>query len=196
MKHTLPILIASIPDSTTSAELWRQIAPILTAIAERERTNEDLYPYERTAYNSLAFAQYSANKKQWTTLWNYLLERQVLRIAIAAPPLKPIKSPRPTKPPKNVVAKPVKQKKPRPKRVRNRKKITNRKSPTCICFFPYLKPCLSGLRSLTTFWQWLAYAAPLCPRSKPPLRHRGKGEKIRTILCAKTKDGDWSRLRV
>ena len=62
--------------------------------------------------------------------------------------------------------------------------------------FARLKPCLSGLRLLTTFWQWLAYAAPLCPRSKPPLRLRSRGEKIKPILCAKTKDGDWSRLRV
>lgn len=197
MKHTLPIPIPSIPSPDASPALWRQIAPILSAIAERERLDESMYRSNKIAYNSLAFAEHSANKKQWSTLWQYLLERQVLQISeIATPPPKPIKSPRPTKPPKSRIAKPIREKKPRPKRVRNCKKITNRKSPTYMYTFACLTPCLSGLRSLTTFWQWLAYVAPLCPRSKPPLRLRGKGEKIKPILCAKTKDGDWSRLRV
>ena len=197
MKPTLPIPIPCIPSPDASPELWRQIAPILSAIAERERQDENLYPYEKIAYSALSFATWNASKKQWSALWQYLLDRQIVQISkIAAPPPPKPKSDRPTKPPKNKIAKPVREKKPRPKRVRSRKKITNRKSPTYMYVFACLKPCLSGLRSLTTFWQWLAYAAPLCPRSKLPLRLRGKGEKIKPILCAKTKDGDWSRLRV
>lgn len=197
MKLTLPIPIPCIPSPDASPELWRQIAPILSAIAERERQDENLYPYEKIAYSALSFATWNASKKQWNALWQYLLDRQIVQISkIAAPPPPKPKNDRPTKPPKSRIAKPIREKKPRPKRVKNRKKITNRKSPTYMYVFARLKPCLSGLRSLTTFWQWLAYAAPLCPRSKPPLRLRGKGEKIKPILCAKTKDGDWSRLRV
>lgn len=197
MKHTLPIPIPSIPSPDASPALWRQIAPKLAAIAERERQDEGLYPYEKIAYSALSFATWNASKKQWSALWQYLLDRQIVQISkIAAPPPPKPKSDRPTKPPKSRIAKPIREKKPRPKRVKNRKKITNRKSPTYMYVFARLKPCLSGLRSLTTFWQWLAYAAPLCPRSKLPLRLRGKGEKIKPILCAKTKDGDWSRLRV
>lgn len=197
MKLSLPIPIPSIPSPESSPALWRQIAPILSAIAERERQDENLYPYEKIAYSALSFATWNASKKQWSALWQYLLDRQIVQISkIAAPPPPKPKSDRPTKPPKIRIAKPVREKKPRPKRVRSRKKITNRKSPTYMYVFARLKPCLSGLRSLTTFWQWLAYAAPLCPRSKPPLRLRSKGEKIKPILCAKTKDGDWSRLRV
>ena len=197
MKHTLPIPIPSIPSPDASPALWRQIAPKLAAIAERERQDEGLYPYEKIAYSALSFATWNASKKQWSALWQYLLDRQIVQISkIAAPPPPKPKSDRPTKPPKSRIAKPIREKKPRSKRVKNRKKITNRKSPTYMYVFARLKPCLSGLRSLTTFWQWLAYAAPLCPRSKLPLRLRGKGEKIKPILCAKTKDGDWSRLRV
>ena len=197
MKPTLPIPIPCIPSPDASPELWRQIAPILSAIAERERQDENLYPYEKIAYSALSFATWNASKKQWSALWQYLLDRQIVQISkIAAPPPPKPKSDRPTKPPKSRIAKPIREKKPRPKRIKNRKKITNRKSPTYLYVFACLKPCLSGLRSLITLWQWLAYAAPLCPRSKPPLRLRGKGEKIKPILCAKTKNGDWSRLRV
>jgi hypothetical protein len=196
MKPTLPICIPSLPSPDTSPALWRQIAPILNAIAEREQNDESLYPYEKIAYSALSYANWNANNKRWGTLWQYLLDRQIVRIGTVPTPSQKPKSDRPTKPPKNKIAKPTKEKKPRPKRVRNRRKVTNRKSPTCIVEFVRLKPCLSGLRSLATFWQWLAYAAPLCPRSKPPLRLRSKGEKIKPILCAKTKDGDWSRLRV
>lgn len=197
MKLTLPIPIPSIPSPDASPELWRQIAPILSAIAEGERQDENLYPYEKIAYSALSFATWNASKKQWSALWQYLLDRQIVQISkIAAPPPPKPKSDRPTKPPKSRIAKPIREKKPRLKRVKNRKKITNRKSPTYMYVFARLKPCLSGLQAISTFWQWLAYAAPLCPRSKPPLRLRGKGGKIKPILCAKTKDGDWSRLRV
>lgn len=197
MKPSLPIPIPSIPSPEASPELWRQIAPILSAIAERERQDENLYPYEKIAYSALSFATWNASKKQWSALWQYLLDRQIVQISkIAAPPPPKPKSDRPTKPPKSRIAKPIREKKPRLKRVKNRKKITNRKSPTYLYVFARLKPCLSGLQAISTFWQWLAYAAPLCPRSKLPLRLRGKGEKIKPILCAKTKSGDWSRLRV
>jgi hypothetical protein len=197
MKLTLPIPIPSIPSPDASPELWRQIAPILSAIAERERQDENLYPYEKIAYSALSFATWNASKKQWSALWQYLLDRQIVQISkIAAPPPPKPKSDRPTKPPKIRIAKPIREKKPRLKRVKNRKKITNRKSPTYMYVFARLKPCLSGLQAISTFWQWLAYAAPLCPRSKPPLRLRSKGEKIKPILCAKTKNGEWARLRV
>ena len=197
MKPSLPISIPAIPSSEASPELWRQIAPTLAAIAEREKRDEELSSNEKIAYSSLAYARYNASKKQWSALWKYLLDRQIVQISnIATPPPKPTKKPHPTRPPQSKPAKPIRENKPRSKRIRNRKRITNRKSPTYMFVFVRLKPCLGGLRSLTTFWQWLAYAAPLCPREKPPLRLRSKGEKIRPILCAKTKDGDWSRLRV
>lgn len=138
MKPTLPICIASVPDSTTSPELWRQIAPILVAIAEREKRNEDLYPSERTAYNAIAFAQYQASRRQWLNLWQYLLDRQVLQIGdIAAPPPKP-KRDRPTKPPKNKVEKvpktkvekvPKPPKPPKPKKVAKLKKAPKQPKP-------------------------------------------------------------------
>jgi len=102
MKPTLPICIPSLPSPDTSPALWQQIAPILSAIAERERNDENLYPYEKIAYSALSFANWNASKKQWGVLWQYLLDRQIVQISeIATPPPKP-KSDRPTKPPKNV----------------------------------------------------------------------------------------------
>jgi hypothetical protein len=44
MKPTLPICIPSIPSPDTSPAIWRQVAPILSAIAEREKRNENLFP--------------------------------------------------------------------------------------------------------------------------------------------------------
>jgi hypothetical protein len=163
MKSTLPICIPAIPSPDASPEIWRQVAPILSAIAEREKRNEDLYPSERTAYNALSFAQYQATKKQWLNLWQYLLDRQVVQIGdIATPPPKP-KSDRPTKPPKNKIKpetnkvqktlKPSTSKALKPetkrRRVRNRERLSDRKSPTYLYEFVSLAPCLSGLLSVS-----------------------------------------------
>jgi len=180
MKPSLPIFIPAIPSPDASLELWRQIAPTLAAIAKREKQDEELSSCEKIAYSALAYAQYNASKKQWFALWKYLLDRRIVQIGnIETPPSEPIGE--------NEL---------KSKRTSSRKRITNRRSPTYMFVFVRLRPCLSGMRSLAIFWQWLAYAAPLCPRSKPPLRLRSKGEKIKPILCAKTKDGNWSRLRV
>ena len=130
MKPTLPISIPAIPSSEASLELWRQIAPTLAAIAEREKRDEELSSNEKIAYSALAYAQYNASKKQWSALWKYLLERQIVQISdIETPPPKPTKSPHPTRPPQSRPAKPIRENKPRSKRIRNRKRITNRKSP-------------------------------------------------------------------
>jgi hypothetical protein len=189
---TLPICIPAIPSPDTSPEIWRQVAPILSAIAEREKRNEDLYPSERTAYNALSFAQYQAGKKQWLSLWQYLLDRQVVQIGtIATPPPKP-KSDRPkNKPPKNVAKPEVKR-----KRNINRERKTDRKSPTYLYVFACLKPCLSGLHFMLNLYSFFAYIAPLCPRIKPPLRDRPDGQRIKALLAYKTADGEYSSLKV
>jgi hypothetical protein len=151
MKPTLPICISAIPSLDTSPAIWRQIAPILSAIAEREKRNEDLYPSERTAYNALSFAQYQASKKQWLTLWQYLLDRQVVRIRdIATPPPKP-KTQRPTKPPKNIA---------KPKQPR--KQLGLREYHRLV--FAVLEPSLIRLCVFLWFADYLPYIAPLCPR--------------------------------
>jgi len=180
MKPTLPICIPSLPDTTTSPALWRQIAPILQAIAEREKRNEDLYPSERTAYNSLSFAQYQATKKQWLSLWQYLLDRQVLQIGdVAAPPPEKPKRDRPINPRKNKAAKVAK-----PKRKKKRK-------PRTLTYLAALRATLIRLRVFLWFCGFVAYSAPLCPRAKQglPLRDRPRGERIKALLSYKTTGG-------
>jgi hypothetical protein len=200
MKPSLPICIPSLPSPDTSPEIWRQVAPILSAIAERERNDENLYPYEKIAYSALSFATWNANKKQWRTLWQYLLDRQIVQIGmIATPPPKP-KSDRPkTKPPKNVAATPkpkaTTKKKPR-KRVRNRKRLSDRKSPTYLYVFACLKPCLSGLQLILNLYSFFAYSAPLCPRQKPPIAIRPDGQRIKALLAYKTSSGEYASLKV
>lgn len=119
MKPTLPICIPSIPSPDASPEIWRQVAPILSAIAEHEQRRK-LSSDRAIATNALFVAQYLSYKHQWSSLWQSLLDRNVLHIgeppklqppkprfeietqviAPVAPPPKP-KSDRPTKPPKN-----------------------------------------------------------------------------------------------
>jgi hypothetical protein len=193
--NKLPICIPALPSPDTSPEIWRQVAPILSAIAEREKRNENLYPSERTAYNALSFAQYQAGKKQWLNLWQYLLDRQVVQIGdIASPPPKPPKSDRPkTKPPKNVVKPKAKKQR---KRIRNRERLTDRKSPTYLYVFACLKPCLSGLLSILNLYSFFAYSAPLCPRQKPPIAVRPDGQRIKALLAYKASGGEYSSLKV
>jgi len=192
---TLPICIPAIPSPDTSPEIWRQIAPILSAIAEREKRNEDLYPSERIAYNALSFAQHQATKRQWLNLWQYLLDRQIVQIGnIATPQPKP-KSDLPTKPPKNV-AKNVAKSEVKRKRHINRERKTDRKSPTYLYVFACLKPCLSGLQSVINLYKFFAYIAPLCPRIKPPIRDRPRGERIKALLGYKTSGGEYASLKV
>jgi hypothetical protein len=291
---TLPICIPAIPSPDASPEIWRQVAPILQAIAEREKRNEDLYPSERTAYNAIAFAQHQATKRQWLNLWQYLLDRKILHVGefnpiddhedlalqsthsgrfatgsenslsklkesdineirrlrllcgytlreiaaiygvnhqtinqifigktwshipnpyptgtIAAPPPKP-KTQRPTKPPKNKIKpetnKPQKTLKPstskvlkpeaKRKRVRNRERLSDRKSPTFLYEFVSLAPCLSGLLSILNLYKFFAYSAPLCPRVKIPIADRPDGQRIKALLAYKTSSGEYASLKV
>lgn len=213
---TLPICIPSIPSPDASPELWRQVAPILSAIAEREQRRK-LSSDRAIATNALFVAQYLSYKGQWSSLWQSLLDRDVLHIGDApklqppkprpeietqviapvAPPPKP-KSDRPkNKPPKNVEVKPksAKKKKPR-KRVRNRQRLSDRKSPTYMYVFVRLKPCLSGLLSSINLWKFFAYIAPLCPRKKPPILDRPDGERIKAMLRCTTSKGEHYSLKV
>lgn len=212
---TLPICIPSIPSPDASPELWRQVAPILSAIAEREQRRK-LSSDRAIATNALFVAQYLSYKGQWSSLWQSLLDRDVLHIGDApklqppkprpeietqviapvAPPPKP-KSDRPkNKPPKNVEVKPksAKKKKPR-KRIRGQR-LTDRKSPTYLYKFASLTPCLSGLLSVITLYSFLAYSAPLCPRQKPPIAVRPDGQRIKALLAYKTSSGEYSSLKV
>jgi hypothetical protein len=210
MKPSLPICIPSIPSPDTSPAIWRQVAPILSAIAAHEQRRK-LKDDRAIATNALFVARYLVYKNQWSSLWQSLLDRNVLHIgdepklqppkarpepeleAIAAPPPKP-KSDRPkTKPPKNV-AKP-KAKKQR-KRIRNRERLTDRKSPTYLYVFACLKPCLSGLLSILNLYSFFAYSAPLCPRQKPPIRDRPDGQRIKALLAYKASGGEYASLKV
>ena len=215
MKPTLPICIPSLPDTTTSPVIWRQIAPILQAIAEHEQRRK-LSSERAIATNALFVAQYLSYKHQWSSLWQSLLDRDVLHIGEApklqppkprpeieaqviapiSPPPKP-KSDRPkNKLPKNVEVKPksAKKKKPR-KRIRGQR-LTNRKSPTYLYEFASLTPCLSGLLSILNLYRFFAYSAPLCPRQKPPLRDRPDGQRIKALLSYKASGGDYASLKV
>ena len=170
----------------------------LAAIAEREKQNEDLYPYERKAYNAIAYARYQASKGQWLSLWQYLLDRQVLQVgSIATPPKSRIKLEAKER---NKTLKPSNSKAIEPeakrKKTRNYEKKTNRKSPTYLYEFVSLKPCLSGLRSALTLWRFFACIAPLCPRLKPPLRDRPDGQRIKALLSYKASGGDYASLKV
>lgn len=169
MKPSLPICIPAIPSPDTSPALWRQIAPILNAIAEHEQRRK-LKDDRAIATNALFVARYLVYKNQWSSLWQSLLDRNVLHIgevakvkppkprlepeleAIATPPPKP-KSDRPTKPPKNIAAKPKAKKK-----NRNRLREYHR------LVFATLEPSLIRLQVFLWFSYWVAYIAPLCPR--------------------------------
>ena len=169
MKPTLPICIPAIPDPNASPEIWRQVAPILSAIAEHEQRRK-LRDDRAIATNALFVAQYLALRSQWANLWKSLLDRNVLHIgevakvkppkprpepeleAIAAPPPKPPKSDRPkTPPPKNVATKPKKKR-------RNRLREYHR------LVFATLEPSLIRLQVFLWFASYLPYIAPLCPR--------------------------------
>ncbi len=203
MKPSLPICIPSIPSPDTSPAIWRQVAPILSAIAAHEQRRK-LKDDRAIATNALFVARYLVYKNQWSSLWQSLLDRNVLHIGdapklqppkarpepeletIAAPPPKPKSDRQKTKPPKNV-AKP-KAKKQR-KRIRNRERLTDRKSPTYLYIFACLKPCLSGLLSILNLYSFFAYSAPLCPRQKPPIRDRPDGQRIKALLAYKKGNG-------
>ena len=195
----LPIKIEALPkDSLSSLQTWMLIEKQLAAIAEREKQNEDLYPYERKAYNAIAYARYQASKGQWLNLWQYLLDRQVLQVgSIATPPKSRIKLEAKER---NKTLKPSNSKAIEPeakrKKTRNYEKKTNRKSPTYLYEFVSLKPCLSGLRSALTLWRFFACIAPLCPRLKPPLRDRPDGQRIKALLSYKASGGDYASLKV
>lgn len=174
---TLPICIPSLPSLDASPEIWRQVAPILQAIAEREQRRK-LSSDRAIATNALFVAQYLSYKHQWSSLWQSLLDRDVLHIGDApklqppkprpeieaqviapiAPPPKP-KSDRPkNKPPKNA----TKPKNVAPKKKAPRKRDRLREYHRLV--FAALKPSLIRLQVFLWFADWLAYIAPLCPR--------------------------------
>jgi hypothetical protein len=213
MKPSLPICIPAIPSHENSPKIWRRIASILQAIAEHEQRRK-LKDDRAIVTNALFVAQYLAHKSQWANLWKSLLDREVLHIgeapkvkppkarpepeleAIAEPPPKP-KTQRPTKPPKNVEEKPkTAGKKKRRKRVRNRERLTDRKSPTYLYVFTSLAPCLSGLLSVITLYSFFAYSAPLCPRVKIPIADRPDGQRIKALLAYKARGGEYASLKV
>lgn len=219
MKPTLPICIPSLPDTTTSPVIWRQIAPILQAIAEYEQRRK-LSSERAIATNALFVAQYLSCKNQWSKLWQSLLDRNVLHIGeapkvkppkprieielvvVATPPLKP-KGDLLTKPETKEREKALKpssgkvlEPETKRKRVRNYERKTDRKSPTYLYEFVSLKPCLSGLQFALNLWQFFAYSAPLCPRLKPPIADRPKGERIKALLGYKSSGGEYSSLKV
>lgn len=215
MKPTLPIYIPSLPDSVTSPKIWRQVAPILSAIAEREQRRK-LSSDRAIATNALFVAQYLSYKHQWADLWKSLLDRDILHIGEAPKlqppkprpeieaqviaPIAPLPKPKSDRPknklPKNVEVKPksAKKKKPR-KRIRGQR-LTNRKSPTYLYEFASLTPCLSGLLSILNLYRFFAYSAPLCPRQKPPIAVRPDGQRIKALLAYKTSSGEYSSLKV
>lgn len=188
----LPIKIETLPDIEASLQTWMLIEKQLAAIAEREKQDEDLYPYERKAYNAIAYARYQASKGQWLSLWQYLLDRQVLQVGSIATPPKTKEREKALKPSSSKVLKPETKR----KRVRNYERKTDRKSPTYLYEFVSLKPCLSGLQFALNLWQFFAYSAPLCPRLKPPLRDRADGQRIKALLSYKTSSGEYSSLKV
>jgi hypothetical protein len=198
----LPIKIETLPDAETSSQTWALIEKRLAAIAELERQNEDLYPYEKVAYNAIAYARYQASKKQWLSLWQYLLDRQVLQIGgIAMPPKNRIKPEakernKTLKPSSSKVLEKVLETEAKCKRTRNYERKTDRKSPTYLYEFVSLKPCLSGLRSALTLWRFFAYSAPLCSRLKPPLCDRPDGQRIKALLSYKASGGNYASLKV
>ena len=208
MKPTLPICIPSLPDSVTSPEIWRQVAPILQAIAEYEQRRK-LSSERAIATNALFVAQYLSYKNQWSNLWQSLLDRNVLYIG-EAPKVKPPK-PQPEIELVDVATPPLKPKGDRPKNNLPKNKIevkteakkrtrpprkTDRKSPAFITVIPYLKPTSIRLLVFLWFCDWIVYSAPLCPRLKPPLRDRPDGQRIKALLAYKTADGEYSSLKV
>jgi hypothetical protein len=121
MPPFLPIQLPAIPDPAQSFEAWRTVERTLAAIAAKEKANQNLYRSEKIAYNAIAFARYQAHNRQWQSLWEYLLDRQILAIGeVAAPPPKPPKTPRPTKPPKLQTPPKPKQKKKRRSPIKKR----------------------------------------------------------------------------
>lgn len=173
----LPIKIETIPTAETSLQVWRVIEARLSAIAVKEKNNENLYPSERTAYNAIAYAKYQAHKKQWRNLWEYLLDRQVLQIGeVISPPRKPRNPTRPTKPPK----------------VATRKKM---RKPRKIMRFARLKPSLIRLRVFLWFCDYVVHSAPLC-HAKSPLANRPDGDRIKALLSYKASGGDYCSLKL
>jgi hypothetical protein len=176
----LPIPITAIPDPIASPEIWKQIERSLSQIADREQNNENLFPNERIAYNAIAYARYQAVKKQWRSLWQYLLDRQLVEIGeiVAPPPKKPRNPTRPTNPPKA--------KKPKRKKKRDRPKIMR---------FARLKPSLIRLR-VFLWWCWYVGYSEVSCRAKSPLRNRPDGDRIKAILTRRASNGDYYSLHL
>jgi hypothetical protein len=182
MKPSLPIQLSAIPDPAQSLETWRTVERTLAAIAAKEEANQNLHRSEKIAYNAIAYARYQAHKRQWQSLWQYLLDRQILAIGeVAAPPPKPPKTPRPTKPPKLQTPPKPKQKK-------------KRRSPIFVKF-KILKRAALRLQVFLWFADWVATTAPKC-KARSPIKKRPDGERIKALLSRKTSDGRYAPLKL
>jgi hypothetical protein len=188
MKPSLPICIPAIPSHENSPKIWRRIASILQAIAEHEqrrKLKDDRAIVTNALFVAQYLAHKSQWANLWKSLLDrevlHIGEAPKVKPpkarpepeleTIAEPPQKP-KSDRPTKPPKNKIKletnKPQKTLKPstskvlkpeaKRKRVRNRERLSDRKSPTYLYEFVSLAPCLSGLLSILNLYNFLPTA--------------------------------------
>lgn len=175
----LPIKIETLPDRETSLQIWKLVEKQLVAIAAKEKANEYLEAKQRIANNAIAYARYQASKKQWSDLWQYLLDRQIIALGDVIKP-KPVRSPKSSPVPK--IAKSAK------RRSRPKVKKPSTRKPRKLTFFARLKPSLIRLKSFVLICDWIAYTAPLCPRPKSgfPLRDRPKGDRIKSLLARTT----------
>ena len=182
----LPIQIETLPNNETSFQVWKLVEKRLTAIADKEKRCEDLDARDRIANNAIAYACYHASKKQWSDLWQYLLDRQIISLGDVVKP-KRIRLPK--------LCKPQSERRSSPKV--NKQSTRKVHKPTT---FMRLKPNLIRLESFTLICNWIAYIAPLCPRSKRGfhLRDRPLGDRAKSLLTRKSKHGntEYSSLKV
>jgi len=73
---TLPIIINQIPQSE-DLTFWRQIEKTLLAIAIQEK-RDDIENRDRIANKVLPLAQSYARQKQWSALWRFLCDREII----------------------------------------------------------------------------------------------------------------------
>ncbi len=191
MTPQLPIQLPAIPDPAQSFDAWRTVERTLAAIAAKEEANENLYRSEKIAYNAIAYARWQASKRQWSGLWQYLLDRQILAIGeVSAPPPKPPKPTRPTKPPKAKIEKPVAPKVAKPERLQAPPKLKPKKKRRSPIFLRFKKLKRAALRLQVFLWfaDWVASTAPKC-KARSPIKNRPDGERIKTLLSYKAKGG-------
>ncbi len=173
----LPIRIETLPDRETSLQTWKLVESKLAAIAAKEYANKDLEARDRIANNSIAYARYQASKKQWSDLWRYLLDRQIIAIGDVIKP-KSVRSPKPSPVPK--IAKQIKPRSPRKPKEEIRHEAF----------------ALIRLKSFALIWRWVAaliwgwivYFALPCvrPKKERSLQQKSQGDRIKSLLNYKS----------